>query len=140
MSSDNNIPKPAKDGLKSLYKETVQATMTIALRELLALGDVVMELDVTNTESLKNYARQAERANQVIGYISNKINDDRDMVERCLANIGTSGKLADALTLAGKEGADGIRDEISGTVSELKVKYARILDDAIASINNGANN
>lgn len=140
MSSDNNIPKPAKDGLKSLYKETVQATMAIALRELLALGDVVMELDVTSAESLKNYARQAERANQVIGFISNKINDDRDMIERSLTSLGADSKLAAELTQAGKEGAVSVRNEVSGALLDLQAKYSDILRDAISSINNGADN
>lgn len=140
MSSDNNIPKPAKDGLKSLYKETVQATMAIALRELLALGDVVMELDVTSAESLKNYARQAERANQVVGFINNKINDDRDMIERSLTSLGADSKLAAELTQAGKEGADSVRNEVSGVLLDLQAKYSGILRDAISSINNGADN
>lgn len=140
MSSDNNIPKPAKDGLKSLCKETVQATMAIALRELLALGDVVMELDVTSVESLKNYARQAERANQVVGFINNKINDDRDMIERSLTSLSADSKLADEMTQAGKEGADSVRNEVSGVLLDLQAKYSDILRDAISSINNGADN
>lgn len=140
MSNDNNIPKPAKDGLKSAYKETAQATMAIALKELLALGDVMMELDLTSEDSLVAYARQAERANQVLGYIYHKVNDDRDMTERALANIGASIKLAIKLTQAGEEGAHGVRAEITEAVNAVRVKYKRILDEAIASINNGADN
>jgi hypothetical protein len=140
MSSDNNIPKPAQDGLKSLYKETVQATMAIALRELLALGDCTMALDLTNEESLVNYARQTERANQVIGFIGNKIADDRNMVEQTLVRCDVSETLAYRLTEAGREGADSIRDEVTGTLLGLQAKYARILEDAVASIKNGADN
>lgn len=140
MSSDNNIPKPVKDGLKSLYKETAQETMEIALRELLALGDFMMVLDLTNEESLVNYARQAERANQVIGFISNKLTRDRGAVDAALSCLGAPESLAHKLTDAGQEGADDIRAEVSGVLMELQAKYARLLEEAVASINNGSDN
>ncbi len=140
MSSDNNIPKPVKDGLKSLYKETAQATMEIALREILALGDCTMNLDLTNEESLVNYARQAERANQVFGFIHNKLTDGRDAVETALSRIGAPEGLARKLTDAGQEGADSIRNEVGGVLLELRAKYAHLLEEAVASINNGSDN
>lgn len=139
--SSQKLPKHHRDSLVSIANAAHETVLSIAKVSLLDSSQALGEVDLEDEDSLVEYAVRAERAAQVLGYLANTLNAERDRVEAAIQQrgIGTPA-LARKMNSAALASAERARAQIKSELAIVRENTAPIMAEIEWSLNNGADN
>lgn len=139
--SSQKLPKHHRESLVSIATAVHETVLSIAKVSLLDSSRALGEVDLEDEDSLVEYAVRAEQAAQVLGYLANALNAERDRVEAAIQQrgIGTPA-LAQKMNSAALASAERARAQIMNELAIVRESAAPIMAAIERTLNNGSDN